>query len=1046
LAELFFYRYLCCQPAQLRQKSLATKVAATQNKKMTRLSIKNAQFVLILLLIAVLVGVRSFMSMPRSEDPQVELPIYLITAAYPGTSPEDMESLVLDPLEKVLKDITDITKIKSKIKTGIVVIVCEGAYDVDFEDTYDEIVREVNSVQSQLPQNLAFFNIEQISPSERVSFCMYALTSENTPYHNLQLLAEELEDEINDIDGLGAIDIFGYPKREIRVSLDYERMAARNVNLKQVANVLQGNNVNIPGGEVVAGSKIFNIQSTKGFDNLEEIRNSIVAVGDNRVVYLKDIATVNFAYEDQLRKIEYQQEKAILIGIKLKNGYNILHVDKELQERAQTFADRLPSNVKLNVAFEQASAVDKRLNDFFMNLIQGILLVGLVILLSLGWRSAFIITILIPFSIILALAMLNGAGYGLQQISIAALVLALGLLVDNGIVVLENINRFIKNGMDKKLAAQKGTEEVSFAIIASTVTTLLSFFPLSQLGDGAGLFLASLPLTVIFTLIISLILALTFSPIMSQWILTNKISEKDSLADKFFKAWIEKIYRPSLLFSLKRGWLIVLLAAGVFAFSISLFPKIGVSFFPTADKPLLLIDIDTPDGSNLETTEKAVNFVEDLLDTMEVIKDYTSHVGNGSPQIYYNRIPKQFLKNHGQVVANMTRWEATEFYRTIGELRLAFSNYPGAKITIEELKNAVPVDAPIEVRILGKNLEKIKTMAMKVEQLLRETPGVININNPIKRQQSQITIVLDKEKAGLLGVTELDFDRTVRASLNGIIIDKITADDDEEYNLVIRMPFDEKPSITDFGKIYVTSLSGGQIPLNHIAKVSFSEGLASFGHYNLDRTVRVQGSVENLDNTMPVSAEIKEKLDQMEWIDGVSYNLGGEYEEQQKTFGNLGIILLLAQVGIFAVLVLQFKSITQPLIVFSAIPLAITGSFLALYLTGWKFSFFAFVGLISLIGIVVNSSIILVDYINQLRSEGMELQEAIIEGSLRRFKPIVLTTITTILGLLPLTIQETNQWSPLCWTIIGGMISSSVLTLVVVPVLYGWFSKKERRT
>jgi multidrug efflux pump subunit AcrB len=1011
---------------------------------MTKLAIKNAQFVLILLLIAVLVGVRSFMSMPRSEDPQIELPIYLITAVYPGTSPEDMETLVLDPMEKVLKDITDITEIKANIKTGIVVIACEGSYDVNFEDTYNEIVREINAIQAQLPQNLAFFDIEQVSPAERVSFCMYALTSDNTPYHNLQLLAENLEDEIEDIEGLGTIKIVGYPDREIRVSLDYERMAAQNVNLKQVAGVLQGNNVNIPGGEVVAGSKIFNIQSTKGFNNLEEIRNSIVSVGDNRIVYLKDVADVNFAYEDQLRKIEYQQEKAILIGVRLKDGFNILQVDKELQQRAKAFANKLPPNVELNIAFEQASAVNKRLNDFFVNLIQGILLVGLIILLSLGWRSAFIITILVPFSIVLALAMLNGAGYGLQQISIASLVLALGLLVDNGIVVLENINRFIKNGMDKKLAAQKGTEEVSFAIIASTVTTLLSFFPLTQLGDGAGLFLASLPLTVIFTLVISLILALTFSPIMSQWILSNNISKKETIADKVFRIWTEKFYRPSLVFSLKMGWLVVLISAVIFAFSISLFPKIGVSFFPTADKPLLLIDIDTPDGSSMETTEKAVNFVENLLDTMSIVKDYTSHVGNGSPQIYYNRIPKQFLKNHGQVVANMKRWEAEEFYRTLGELRLAFSNYPGAKITIEELKNAVPVDAPIEIRILGRNLEKIKQMATKTEQILRETPAVININNPIKRQQSQITIALDKEKAGLLGVSELDFDRTVRASLNGIIIDKITADDDEEYNLVIRMPFDEKPSITDFGKIYVTSLSGGQIPLNHIAKVSFSEGLASFGHYNLNRTVKVQGSVENLDNTLPVTLEIKDKLDQLEWIDGVSYNLGGEYEEQQKTFGSLGIILLLAQVGIFAVLVLQFKSITQPLIVFSAIPLAITGSFFALYLTGWKFSFFAFVGLISLIGIVVNSSIILVDYINQLRDEGMELQEAIVEGSLRRFKPIVLTTITTILGLLPLTIQETNQWSPLCWTIIGGMVSSSVLTLVVVPVLYGWFSKKER--
>ena len=1011
---------------------------------MTRLAIKNAQFVIILLLIAVLVGVRSFISMPRSEDPQVEFPIYVITAVFPGTSPEDMETLVLEPMEDVLKEITDIIEIKSKIKPGIVSLVIEGSYEIDFDDKYNEIVREINAVRPKLPQNLAYFNIEQISPSERVSFCLYALTSSKAPYHNLKQLAEDFEDEIENIEGIGNIDILAYPDREMRVSLDYERMAAQNVNLGQVVEVLQGNNANIPGGEVEAGSKVFNIQSTKGFDNLNEIRQSIVAAGDNRLVYLSDIAKVDFAYEDQLWKAAYKQEKAVLIGVKLKDGYNILDVDKKLQDKANAFADKLPNNVALNIAFEQASAVRKRINDFFVNLIQGILLVGLVIFIALGWRSAFIIIVLIPFSIIMALAAMNGIGYGLQQISIAALVLALGLLVDNGIVVLENINRLIADGMDKKLAAQKGTEEVSFAIIASTATTLLSFFPLSQLGEGAGLFLASLPLTVIFTLIFSLILALTFSPIMAKWILANKQPEKATLADKFFNFCTEKLYKPALLFSLKNGRLVVFASAIIFGLSLILLPRIGVSFFPTADKPLLLIDINTPNGSSLATTEKAVDFVENLLDSMDVVKDYTSNTGNGSPQIYYNRIPIQFEKNHGQVVVNLKKWNAAEFYQTIGKLRYAFSNYPGAEITIEELKNAAPVEAPIEVRVLGKNLEHIKKMASEVESVLRETPSLINIRNPIKRQQTQVNVALDKAKAGLLGVTELDFDRTVRASLNGVIIDKIKADDDEEYNLVVRMPFDEKPSITDFGKIYITSRNGGQIPLNHIAKISFTEGLSEFGHYNLNRFVNVTASLENLDNTVAKTLEVKEKLDALQWSNGVRYELGGEFAEQQKTFGDLGIILILAQVAIFAVLVLQFRSITQPLIVYAAIPLAVTGSFVALFLTGWKFSFFAFVGLISLVGIVVNTSIILVDNINQLRTEGMELRAALIEGCLRRFKPIVLTTVTTILGLLPLTLQETNQWSPLCWTIIGGMISSSVLTLVVIPILYGWFSKRVR--
>lgn len=1008
---------------------------------MTRLALRNAQFVVILLLIATLLGVRSFSSMPRSEDPQVEFPLYVVLAVYPGTSPEDMEKLIVDPLEEVLNKLTDITRIDSDIRQGVATIIVEGTYDLDFDEKYNEVVREVNAVRPQLPQNLALFQINHIKPSLRVNFCVYALSGENVPYYELQKLAEDFEDQIEGIDGLGEVDLEAFPDREIRVSLDYERMAAQNIALPQVIGILQANNVNIPGGEINAGAKAFNIQSTKDYNSLEEIRNTIIATGNNQVVYLKDIAEIRYDYEDALWTCEYNQEKSVFVSIKLNDGYNILAVDKELQKKAEAFRVDLPSNVTLNVAFEQASAVRGRINDFFENLLQGILLVGIVVLLALGWRSAFIIMTLIPLSIILALAMLNGAGYGLQQISIASLVLALGLLVDNGIVVIENINRFIKEGFDKREASLKGAKEVSLAITASTVTTLLSFFPLTQLGEGAGLYLASLPLTVIFTLIISLLLALTFSPILSNWLLSNKEADKDSLSDRFFHFLEEKIYRPSLQFSLRMGWLVVLLAAGIFVFSVSLFPKIGVSFFPTADKPLLLIDIDTPQGSSQDYTEEAMNYVEGILDTMDYVREYTSSLGHGIPQIYYNRIPTSFQKNHGQILANLQSWNPKRFYETIGQLRLKFGEFGGARITIEELKNGVPVDAPIEIRILGKSLEDIKEKAEEVEKVLRSTPSLINIFNPIKREQTQISIELDKAKAGLLGVSELDFDRTVRASLNGLVIDKVTTEQDDEYNLVVRMPFDEEPSVTDFGKIYVASQIGAQIPLNHIAKVSFIGGVAEFGHYDLKRFVKMKSSLENLDNTIAKTLEVREELDKLDWDSDTYYELGGEYEESQSTFGDLGVILILAQIAIFAVLVLQFRSILQPLIVFAAIPLAITGSFLALYLTGWSFSFFAFVGLISLIGIVVNNSIILVDYINQLRSEGMALQEALVLGSIRRFKPIVLTTITTILGLLPLTLQATNQWSPLCWTIIGGMVSSSVLVLVVVPVLYGWFTR-----
>lgn len=1011
---------------------------------LTRIALRNAQFVLIVLLIGVVLATRSFMTMPRSEDPQVSFPIYVLSVVYPGTSPEDMETLIVDPLEEVINEIDEITRIETKITEGVVIISIEAEFGLDTEEKFDEIVREVNTVRPTLPQGIVLFNIEQIKPEDRVSFVLFSLSSEVAPYDKLYDFAEDLEDDLEKVDGISDIDIEAYPEEEVRISLDFQRMAAQNISLAQVIGTLNAYNINIPGGEVSAGTKNFAIQSSGGYDNIEEIKNTVVTAGDNRVVYLKDIATVKIENEDVLWKAKFNKAKSIFVALKLKRGVNIIDVDAEVQAVANEFRSDLPPNVFLNTSFEQASAVKARINDFFQNLLQGIALVGLVILFFLGWRASFIIITLIPLCAILALAVLNSSGYGLQQISVASLVLALGLLVDNGIVVIENISRFIKEGLSKKEASFKGATEVGTAVASSTVTTLLSFFPLSQLGGGPGLFLISLPLTVIYTLVISLILALSFSPIMSRWVLRDTNEDGPSFADRIFDGFIKRVYRPVLEFSLRKGWIIIILAIAVTGFSVSLFPKIGVSFFPTADKNLLLIDINGPRGSSLEHTERAVNFVESILDTLDIVEDYTSNVGHGNPQIYYNRIPKQYLKQHGQILANLKYWENQSFYSTIAQLRRDFANYPGAKITVEELKNGAPVAAPIEIRVIGDDLDILKDLCQQVENILRNTNGVINIENPLRRNQTNLFIELDKEKAGLLNVSELDFDRTIRASLNGLQIDQVTLDDDEDYALVLRMPFNNQPKLDDFNKIYISNRLGGQIPLLHIAKVRFEGGPAEFAHYDLDRFAGVTGSVVNLDETIPKTLEVIDKLDAMDWPKDYEYMIGGEYEEQQSTFGNLGVILVLAQIAIFAVLVLQFRSILQPFIVFSAIPLAISGSFVALYLTGWPFSFFAFVGLVSLIGIVVNNSIIMVDYINQLIESGEDKLDAIILGSTRRFKPILLTTMTTILGLLPLALQKTNQWSPLCMTIIGGMISSTVLTLVVVPILYKWFTKERK--
>lgn len=1006
-------------------------------------SVRNGAFVLVAVLLLTLIGLISYRMMPRSEDPSINLPTYIVTAVYPGTSPEDMEELVVEPIEEIIEDLDDIDAVITEVTEGVMVMRIEAAFSVpDWDEKYDEIVRELGNVRNDLPQGIVLFEVDQFKQEDRAVVNMLALSSPSLPYYDLQLLSEELEDQLKLLDGVKSINIEAYPERQVRVSLDFQRCNALQVPPAQIIGILQQNNANVPGGEVGGGGQNFSIKTSGSYEDLESLRNTVVGGANGQLVYLRDLAEVSMDYEDMRWLARYNGQRSVLLSVLIENSSNIVDVNRSIQTTLDEFRELLPPRTELHSAFEQAPAVSARISGFFGNLLQGIILVGVIILLFLGLRSAAIVMILIPLCILISLALLNGLGFALQQISIAALVIALGLLVDNGIVVIENINRYLAQGLSRREAAAKGTAEVGWAIVSSTVTTLLAFFPLTQLGEGPGEFLMSLPVTVMLALTVSLVLALSFSPLAAATILRFRENQQLSYPQRLLQGFVERAYRPVLNFSLRRGALIVFLSIAMLFGAVSLFPSIGVSFFPTADKPMLLIDVSTPPGTDLMVTDEAVQFVEGILDTTDYVKDYTANIGHGNPMVYYNRFPVSFDKSYGQLLVNFTHWDPRTFYGTLAQFRTQFADYPGAEIRFQELKNGAPVKAPIEFRIDGPEDEQVARMADQIAAILEATEGVINVENQLQETKTDLTVRLNRNKAGLIGLSLLDFDQTVLASLSGLTFDQVQIGDGDDFPLNVRIPFAEEPGIEDFDKVYVTTQTGAQVPLRQVADLELTANPARVSHHNFKRIASVTADVIDADQTVQKTIDIISQVEALDWPLGYGWEAGGEYEEQQSTFGSLGIILGLAMLAIFAVLVLQFRSLLQPLIVFSAIPLAVTGSFVALWLTGWSFSFFAFVGFISLIGIVVNNSIILVDFINQLRDNGMEMGAAIREGAERRFVPIVLTTLTTILGLLPLTAQATGLWSPLGWTIIGGMISSTLLTLLVVPVLYGWLGGK----
>ncbi|NBC67084.1 MAG: AcrB/AcrD/AcrF family protein [Bacteroidetes bacterium] len=1010
--------------------------------KLPEFSVRNSQFTLVLILLFVFIGIYSLMTMPRSEDPKPDFPNYTITVVYPGTGPVDMEEQVVDPIEEVLKEIDELDEIDSSIEEGLAIISIAGFFGVDTGELYNEIVREVNTIQDELPDGIVSLDIQQFDPNKLVSIHQVALFSETASYPRLHDWAEKLEYRMEQVRGINGVTIEAAPEEQIRIVPDFQRMARQNISFNQLTGILTSQNSNIPGGDVSSENRSFIIKTSGGLSSQEDIRNLPVHTNGSHQVYLKDIAEVYHTTEDLRWIARYKGVPAIYVTLTQKPDVNIVSLSQNIQLALAEFESLLPPDIELATVFEQAPAVSDRLNDFMVNLLQGVLLVGIVIFLFLGWRPALVVMLVIPVAIILAISGLDASDYALQQISIAALVIALGLLVDNGIVVVENIVRFRKNGMPLHEAAIKGTAEVGPAIISSTATTLFAFAPLVLLSSGAGEFLRSLPVTVMLVLSFSLILALTFTPILSGKIL-GRNAKYSGWISPFLENVVQKLYRPSLGWALRHPVIVIISAVLFLGSSAALFPFVGISFFPTADKPMLLVEVDTPGGSDIYETDRAVGYVSSVLDTTDFVRDYVSNTGHGNPTVYYNRVGEPYKKTHGQFLINFKEWDPPRFYQTLREFRAVFSDYTGADITFRELKNGPPFEAPIEIKVIGNDLDSLKRFAFDVEEAIRSTPGTRNVKNPLAVASTNLKVTYNRDKVRLAGVSQQSADLAVRAALSGLEIDEVTLEDGETYPLVIRMPYENQSDISQFDNINFTTRTGQSVPFRQVADLRFESSVSEIQHFNFQRSIAVTADVTNPDNSTAITEAIIEKLNRIELPDEMSIHIGGEYEAQQETFGDLGFLLILAMIGIFAVLVLQFKSIRQPLIIFSAVPMAVTGSFVALFITGWSFSFFAFVGFISLVGIVVNNSIILVDYSNQLMDEGKTLVEAITEGAEVRFMPIVLTTVTTIVGLLPLTLSQTSLWSPLGWTIIGGLITSSFLTLLVVPVLYQWFTNSK---
>lgn len=1030
--------------------------------KIAEFSVKNSQFTFIIFCFVMALGLGSMFNMPRAEDPKFAPPGYNIVVVYPGAGPAEIEDKITDKLEAKVGALENIDRMRSLSFNGIAVLSVEFKHEEDADKKYEEVVREVNAARAELPQDIYRLQIQKFSSSD-VAILQGAIVSENASWADLRREAERLEEDLEKIPGIKAADTWGFPKREVRIALNLPKMAAENVPVSRVLGALQSENLSIPGGSVNAGDRTFNVETSGDYQSIEEVRNTLVNGQNGRVLYLKDLASVDWAYEENRHLARINGTRCVWVTARMKDEQNIFEVGQAVNDKVAAWRVELPSNMDYSKVFDQNDSVSKRLGRFAKDFGIAILLV-LLTLLPLGWRASLVVMVSIPLSIAIGLFALDQMGYSLNQLSIVGLIIALGILVDDSIVVVENIERWLREGHSRREAAILATKQIGLAVLGCTATLVLAFLPLVFLPEASGDFIRSLPLAVVLCVLASLFVSLTIVPFLGSRVLAEHHDPRGNMFLRGLKWLISGTYARLLHKALGKPITTMVVAALIFGGVLMIAGKAGFALFPASERPMFYIDVDAAAGTNLEQTNRITQMVDSVLheylapefrnqyllpDSVLPVSKYkggkgqitwyATNVGRGNPRIYYNVIREVESFDYGQIFVQLQEKTPPPVkIALIDELREKLKAVPGALINVKDFEQGPPIEAPIAIRVFGENLDTLRTIALRVENLLAETEGAIYIDNPIATVKTDLRIKINKEKAATMGIPVADIDRMIRLAIAGLNLGSFTAaSDGEDYNLTVSVPkTTASSSLEALKNLYINNIPGTAIPLAQVAEVEFKPSPNYIQHYDKQRFTAVTAFVKSGYLAAKLNADLGKKMAEMKMPEGYSFKMAGEVESAERSFGGLGPIILLTVFGLLAVLILEFKTFKSTIIVLSVIPLGIIGAVLILLATGYPFSFTVVVGLIALMGIEVKNSILLVDFTNQLRTEGMGLDEAIQEAGEIRFVPILLTSLTAIGGLLPIAVEENPLYSPLAYVLIGGLISSTLLSRIVTPVLY----------
>ncbi len=1019
-------------------------------------AVKKPITTLVIFIAVIVMGVFSLRNMPIDLYPEIDPPFISVFTIYQGASAADIETNVTRPLEDNLSIVTNLKNMTSQSRDDISAITLEFDYETNLDEATNEIRDVISRLLRFLPEGIEQPTVFKFS-SSMIPVMMLSATADESYNALAKILDQRLINPLNRIEGVGAVGIFGGPEREIQVNVDPRKLEAYNLTVEQLGGILASENINLPSGNLKMGTIDYSLRFTGEFAESDRINNIVITNFNGNPVFVKDVATVKDTLAEMTIEEKINGENGLRLLVQKQSGANTVKIARQVNEMLEEIKPTLPPDITIGVVFDTSEFITSAIGNLVDILYYAAIFVTLVVLFFIGrWRATFIIIITIPVSLVTAFIYLYFTGNTLNLISLSSLTIAMGMVVDDAIVVLENITRQIERGSTAREAAIYGTNEVGLAVVASTLTVVAVFLPMTLITGLMGMFFRQLGWIVSITITVSTLAALSLTPMLSSQFLKYSTSKRTGLGPKT-SAFIDKAlggldngYSRLLGWSVRNKWKVVFVSIAIFIGSLFIVPMIGTGFFPEADNSQIEINIELPTGLRLDETKKTARAIEDIIrkDFPEVESINTSSGFSTTAGIFGNARAGSHTIDFTLSLTTPSERERSVWQVADG-LRDELVVFPEiVTFTVQTEGGGFGAGAPIAIEVYGEDFNVTTGFAEELAAKMRNIEGTRDVDLSRGPEKPELRIVPDQEKMAMYGLTTNTVSNAIRNRVQGLIATRFR-EDGEEYNVVIRHKEEFRNTLADIENIQITNPRGQMVRLKEFASIE-----EFYSPPNIERKNRLRYLTVNSQlfgrSLGQVTADIQKGIDEMDVPQGVEIRFGGQILEQQEAFADLFLLLLLSIFLVYVVMASQFESFSMPLIIMIAVPFSFSGVFLALLISGAELNVISFIGAIILVGIVVKNSIVLIDYTNLMVARGKSIVTAIKTAGRSRLRPVLMTTLTTLLAMIPLavsTAEGSEIWQPMGIAVIGGLTFSTLITLVLVPIVYTLFgARKVRKT